>query len=67
MNTNINKMTEMVPCNNLFSSHHQLLMRTILHFLTGKRDTFLTRCLEAQGRELIEQFRYVNQSLICFA
>ena len=41
MNTNTREMTEIVVCNDLFSSHHQSLAK--LHFLTGRRDKFSAR------------------------
>ena len=40
MNTNTSEMTEVAPRNNVFSSHQQTLMSAILHFLTGRRETF---------------------------
>ena len=46
MNTNTREITEIVPCNNLVSSHRQSLMSVMLHFLTPRHDTFPTRCLE---------------------
>ena len=42
MTINTCERAEIVPCNNLFSSHHQSLMSEILHFLIGRRYTFPT-------------------------
>ena len=39
MNPNTLKMTKIVACDNLFSSHYQWLMSANLHFLTGRYGT----------------------------
>ena len=46
MNAKTHEMADIVPCKNLFSSHHQSLMSEILHFLKERRFTFSTRCVE---------------------
>lgn len=42
MNANTCEMTEILTCNNLFSSPDQSLRCAKLHFLTGRRDMFST-------------------------
>lgn len=56
MNPNTLKMTKIVACDNLFSSHYQWLMSANLHFLTGMARSRLDSLCWSLKEEKIEQF-----------